>query len=271
MEVQLRGNADLNPVNPFPDPNTYAAPAETAKSPTAPAAAAPATAERPAWLPAKFKTPEDLAASYAALEMRLGQPAAPAAGTPPAPGTPPAGTPPAAPTPPAVTPLTDADLQRYSDVIVTNGALAPEHYAELAAKGIPRAAVDTYVAGQQAVADSLVRAAYDEAGGKEQYHALATWAKEGLAPEVFAQVKAAFASNDRTQILGAVKTMKAMHAQSGATLPPGTRATGTNVAASQYPPIQSTRELTMLMKSYEYKNDPAFRDMVAKRLEHSNL
>lgn len=266
MEVTLNGNVDQTPVNPFPDHGTY----PEVKPPPAPAAA-PATPPagetppaRPAWLPSKFKTPEELAASYAALEMRLGaQPQTPPAGKPPAGETPPATPPPAG--------LSQADFEKYSKAILSTGALPPEHYAELLGKGIPKEAVDTYIAGQKAIAASLVRDAYDEAGGKEAYIAITEWAKTNLQPEVVKQVKAAFESNDRDLIIGAVKTMKAMHANAGATLPPATSADGTPRAGSQYAPIQTTAELVTLMRSRLYKNDPAFRAFVAKRLEVSNL
>ena len=272
-EVTLQGNTDSRDLtNPFPDTATYASDivpdrmGETAAEPAAPAAK-PASADgRPAWLPAKFKTPEELAASYTALEMRLGaQPAGapPAAGTAPAPGTP-------APTPaPAV--LSDADFTRYSQAVVTNGELAPEHYAELASKGIPKHVVDDYVNGQKAVADSLVRSAYDEAGGKDQYVALAEWARTGLSPEVAKQVKSQFASNDRDQILAAVKTMKAMHASSGATMAPSGGAKGSPASVGGIPPYRSTAEVVADMRTSNYKNDPNFRAYVAKRLEASNL
>ena len=46
----------------------------------APAQPAPA-ADRPAWLPSKFKSPEELAASYAQLEQRLGGGGQPAPAT----------------------------------------------------------------------------------------------------------------------------------------------------------------------------------------------
>lgn len=44
----------------------------------------PAPVERPAWLPEKFKTPEDLAKSYKELESKLGQPKGPLDPAPPA-------------------------------------------------------------------------------------------------------------------------------------------------------------------------------------------
>lgn len=71
------------PANPAAPATSPVTPAPSANPPapttTATPAATAAAGDRPAWLPEKFKTPEDFAKSYAELEKKLGgKPAAPA-------------------------------------------------------------------------------------------------------------------------------------------------------------------------------------------------
>lgn len=73
-------------------------------------------------------------------------------------------------------------VRAAQDAFATDGKLSDEHYAALEKDGIPREMVDAYVAGQVANSNAIANAAYEAAGGEEQYAAMQSWAAESLTP-----------------------------------------------------------------------------------------
>jgi hypothetical protein len=155
--------------------------------------------ERPAWLPEKFKSPEDMAAAYAALESKQsGKPVEASEDT--SQDTPPADSPKAKPdTDEDNKPVTQATYGAAVDAALTtagmspaevaaewadNGKLSDETFDKLEEAGFSRQIVDTYVKGfeQQvngATAESDA-AIVEVAGGKTEYEALINWAGSNL-------------------------------------------------------------------------------------------
>lgn len=163
-------------------PATTPAPAGTTEA----AQQTPTAPERPAWLPEKFKTPEDMAKSYEALEKRFSNPVERA--------KPPDGTP-QIPTAPAVPELADdagiaAIVERAglkeADIVKAwqeKGELTDEQYAAFKKSGIPKGAVKEFLAAQSAIGKQIVQASMKEAldfvGGEEQHKNLLAWAGNG--------------------------------------------------------------------------------------------
>lgn len=71
-------------------------------------------------------------------------------------------------------------VKAAQEAFAADGKLSDEHYAELEKDGIPREMVDAYVAGQIANSTAITNAAYEAAGGEEQYAAMQQWAAENL-------------------------------------------------------------------------------------------
>ncbi len=155
------------------DASAAAAAANAVGAPAAPAAA-PAT-ERPAWLPEKFKSAEDMVASYKALEAKLGTTPAPAAAAPAVATPVKAGAALEVPAPEAAAAAVanaGLDMGALQSEWQTNGGdLKPETYASLEKAGIPKAMVEGYVAGQKALAADYDSSAYATAGGQEKSEA----------------------------------------------------------------------------------------------------
>jgi hypothetical protein len=62
------------------------------------------------------------------------------------------------------------------------GELSRPSYDELARSGISREVVDQYIAGQQAIAQSIRNDVFNAAGGQSQYEDMTSWAAMNLSP-----------------------------------------------------------------------------------------
>lgn len=131
----------------------------------------PVTADpnRPAWLPEKFKTPEEMATAYSELEKKQGS------------------------TLPTVDlSTTDAakaaltaqgfDFTKLSDEYTTNGKLTEESMAALKAKGFTEQHVNQFVEGQKAIARENTSSVFSAVGGEERFSKLMEFAPNAFSP-----------------------------------------------------------------------------------------
>ena len=191
---------------------------------------------RPTWLPTKFKTPEDMATSYAALERKMSgakdktsDPSAtvvdPALPSDPVDTT----ADPANPVVPVVDPnaikAKDAteveqvkedlakagvDFNAMSDKFWTNGEkLEDADYATLAAANIPKGMVDQFIAGQRAVLDAQRSSVFTSVGGEDNYKGMIEWAGKNYTPAQVEAYDKAVNSGDMERTLMAVRGLKA--------------------------------------------------------------
>jgi hypothetical protein len=210
--------------------------------------------ERPSWLPEKFKSPEEFARSYGELEKKLGQ-AKPADS--------------ATTTDTAIT--TEAakkagiDMGALSQEFSQNGELSAETLTSLEAAGFNKAAVDTYIAGQQALADKLTSELETVAGGKKQLAATLEWAKANMSADEIAAYNDAIDSGNLNRAKLALTGVVSHYTQANGVQPNliegGESARSTDVA-----PYESNAQIVKDMSSKEYKTDPAFRRKVERRL-----
>lgn len=76
--------------------------------------------------------------------------------------------------------LSQEDLAPLYEEFAKEGKLSDASYAALEAKGLPRALVDGYVQGQQALIESRANSVYKAVGGKEVVEKALTWAAKNL-------------------------------------------------------------------------------------------
>lgn len=81
---------------------------------------------------------------------------------------------------PESTGLSQEDLAPLYEEFAKEGKLSDASYAALEAKGLPRALVDGYVQGQQALIESRANSVYKAVGGKEVVEKALTWAAKNL-------------------------------------------------------------------------------------------
>lgn len=208
------------------------------------------SSDRPQWLPEKFKSAEDLAAAYAALEKKLGQPEAKGD--------------------PAAAPSMESALNSYADEYSKNGALSEKSYSELAKLGMPKKVVDGYIAGQQAIGAKLQSEVYAIAGGGDNYREMVNWAASNMSKAEIAAYNASISSGDNASIMLAVRGLAGAYASSGGSVNPKVRIEGRSGAQSTQP-FRSRAELTEAMRNPKYQRDPAYRADVEARLAKSNI
>lgn len=233
----------------------------------------PVVADPPEFvMPEKFagKTAEEIAKSYMELEK--------ARGTTPAAVTPPAGTDPKIAVPADVQAAVDvvaAAGLKYDDLsaqYTEKGELDAKSYDALKAKGIPKAMVDGFIAGQIALgektATATAAAAHTAAGDAKAYGEMVEWAaKGGLNKPAITAFNKAIDSNDPATITMAVQGVMAAKAKAGATEPvnldPGSKGSGSSV-------YNSNAEVMKDMSDPRYDKDPAFRARVEAKVGRSN-
>lgn len=162
------------------------------------------TEERPAWLPEKFKSPEDLAKAYDELQRKQG-----AGKTDETPADAPQVTPEERKAAEDATKKAGLDLNEVSVEYNTQGGLSEATYSKLAEAGYPKDMVDIYIEGLTARYTTIETEAKKVAGGDDGYGEMIDWAIGNLSPEEQAAYDKAVNSGDRHRVLQAVKALKA--------------------------------------------------------------
>lgn len=238
----------------------------------------PPPAGRPAWLPEKFKSPEDMAKAYSELEKKLSgaTPAAPKAGqadqkTPASPDqgvqkgiTPPEGA------DPAKAAVADAglDWDALSAEFAAEGKLSDASLKALADKGFPQHVVDNYIAGMTAQAKAYDAKAFEVAGDETKFRAMQDWAKTGLDAGQLAAYNAAVQSGDINQMAFAVAGLKAQYEKANGSDP--TLIQGGNSGAMEAT-FKSAKEVSDAMRDKRYRTDPAYRKVVEAKVARSTF
>ena len=223
--------------------------------------------QQPSWLPDKFESPEDMAKAYHELEQKLSSNSESVTDNDEV--TPPPQTP--QPTiKEAKQALSDQglDYDKYAKEFASTSALSPESYKELQDKGLTTEVVDSWIEGQQAIADKMVETIHTSVGGKNEYNNLLEWAGKNLSKQDQDSFNRAIESDNLNDGLFAVKSLNAQFQVENGTAPnliQGT--TGGSGSAS----FASLAQMSEAMRDPKYLSDPAFREDVSRKLESSNL
>tara|TARA_B100001250_G_scaffold74865_2_gene61195 strand:- start:2841 stop:3632 length:792 start_codon:yes stop_codon:yes gene_type:complete len=223
---------------------------------------------QPTWLPEKFESPEDLAEAYSQLEQKLSsrdthqtenvevkEPSS-------------------SPQNASINEVSEAlgkqgiDFNKYAYEYAQNGTISDQSYGELEQQGLSQDVVDTWIAGQQAIADQTVAQAHEAVGGLDEYNSLLEWAGNAL-PEK--EIDAFNRAIENPNVDDVVFTIKSLHARrmmedgQAPTLLQGDTG-GTKVGS-----FQSVAQLTKAMNDPRYQKDPAYRDEVTSKLSQSSI
>ena len=149
-----------------------------------------------------------------------------------------------------------------------DGALSAENLAALEKAGYPKAVVDAYLAGLDALADRYVQQVKTFAGGEENYARLIQFI--GSQPQnVIDGFNAAIQTGNLAQIQLALAGIQAQMTAAYGTANPsvlaGAQGAGTPTG------YQTTAEMTKDMSDPRYQTDPAFTQEVYRKLQYSSL
>lgn len=220
--------------------------------------------ERPEWLPEKFKSAEDMARAYSELEKKMGS------------NDQPADTDDSIPNAETATATEVADVLNNKGVDFDSlqaeyneqGGLSESAYKQLEDAGFPKSLVDTWIAGQQAMANDANEQVFGSVGGEQNYNQMVEWAADTLPPSEIEAYNKAMDSGDINMINMAVNGLAARYRSEVGTEPNLLQGEAASTSGGSF---QSAAELTAAMRDPRYQNDPAYRKAVADKLSRSNV
>lgn len=219
--------------------------------------------ERPEWLPEKFKTPEDLAKSYAALEKKMSQ------GTPSEEAAEPTTEIPTTENAEQAVENAGLDFDALQTEYQANQGLTDDTYESLAKSGIPREVVDSYIAGQEQLASSLRTKTFDSVGGEEAYTSMMEWASTNLNAGEIEAYNNTMNGGNIDQIQMTVQGLKARYTAENGSEPQ--LISGDTNSANAGGRFDSVAQLTEAMRDPRYAKDAAFRQSVQNKLANSSI
>lgn len=160
------------------------------------------------------------------------------------------------------------NLDDFSTEFQQAGGLSDESYKKLEEAGYPRAYVDTYIAGQKALATQFQSEVKTIAGGDEGFTAMVEWAATNADPKEIAAYNRAIDSGDIEQAKLAVAGMYGKFQAARPDEPSLIAGSGGRVTGDVY---EARAELIKDMASEEYKTNPAYRRKVQDKLARSNV
>lgn len=226
--------------------------------------------DRPEWLPEKFKSPEELAKAYNELQKKLSQPKAeePKKEETPKPEEGEEGS---DAEKEGESPKLDGrvDLTPFHNEWAEKGELSPDSFSKLEKMGFPKELVQQYINGFQASQAQEAQSIYRETGGEEGYKAMTEWASKNLSAQEIAAYDNLVTSGDVNAAKIAAKGLYAQYVAANGQ--PPKLISGTPSSKSSLSPFRSTSEVVAAMSDPRYKNDPAFRKDVERRLAQSDV
>ena len=214
--------------------------------------------ERPQWLDEKFESPEDLAKAYQELQAKQSKGESEETEEEEEEGE-----------------EVEEERSESNDTIAAaslewheTGELSEDTYESLQNAGISREMVDSYIAGQTAMADNETNAVKNEVGGADSYAAMLEWAGDNLEPDEIEAYNSMVESGNLSQAKVAAKGLYAQYVSAGGKPP---KLSQGNTSGSAIKPFSSTAQITQAMSDPRYKSDPAFRQSVQDRIEISNV
>jgi hypothetical protein len=219
--------------------------------------------ERPDWLPEKFNSPEEMATAYKEAEQKISQGQQGESTNTPEPIKTPESTDEAQSTLEAA----GVDFNNLTTEFTENGELSEATFETLNKAGFPKEVVDSFIAGQQALADNINAAAYNAAGSESEYNIMSEWAAENLTEAEIASFNNSLdgTKEDMVQAITALKSRYSSDVGSD-----GLRHNQTTGSTSG-DAYESWAQVQVDMNDPRYATDPAFRSKVSAKLGRSNV
>ena len=212
--------------------------------------------ERPSWLPEKFQSGEDLAKAYGELEKQFSsskqQPSQPQD----------------QPSQQQVEQATGLDLNPFYEEFAKEGKLTDASYENLAKAGLDKNLVDSYIAGQQAIANNHVASIQQAAGGADKYAELVQWAGNNLAEGEINNFNEIVEKGSLEAATFAIKGLKAQYDAQFGTQPDLLQGQTAKVDNDVF---RSTAEVVRAINDPKYQNDNYYRKTVEDKIKRSNV
>jgi hypothetical protein len=227
--------------------------------------------QRPAGLPEKFKSWEDMAKAYTELEKKQGGAKQPEPKLEDKPADKPAD-PPAEQQKAASEAVQKAglDVKALEAEYAQNGKLTDESMKKLEAAGFSKDIVDAYIAGQSALAEKFHGELHGIAGGETQFQQMWQWGEGALSMPEKVALNKTLDSGDQAAIKMAFQGLHSKWVSAGQNEParPIRGGNGSEGAGDRY---THRDEVMKDMQNPEYHTNEAFRRKVVAKLKRSNV
>jgi len=166
------------------------------------------------------------------------------------------------------TPAATKAAESYAE----NGSLTDADYTALEADGISRDMADAYIAGKESKAAEINNAAYEPAGGQEQYEAMIAWSAKNLDEPSKLAFNSQLATGNPDVIRAAVTALAAEYSKEATV--EGDRVGG-GATSNNSSTFASRAEMTQAINKLDdngrrmYDVDPAYRTEVATKIGNS--
>ena len=211
----------------------------------------PQEEDRPEWLDEKFKSPEDMAKAYAELQKKLSSAEE------------------------STEEAKDNTVEGAQQEVIANATLEYEQtgklsegtYEALENIGLPKAYVEEYIQGQEALRTVSITELHNSVGGQEEFDNMISWASESLGEGEFDVFNSMVSTGTPEQRSMAIKGLHARYSfeSNSPSLKQGT------TSGNAVKPFSSTKELQRAMSDRRYSEVPAYREEVEKRLSVSSI
>ena len=161
------------------------------------------------------------------------------------------------------------DITEFENEFISNGSLSDESYKKLEGAGIPKTMVDSYIKGQEAIAQKFIDEVYAIAGGGEGYANMTQWAAGNVAEDELKAFNSIMASGKKELITLAVTGMVSRWKASEGSEPKLTQ--GRVSGPSRVQGYNSPQEMVKAMQDKRYGKDPAYTRAVEDRVARSNI
>ena len=161
------------------------------------------------------------------------------------------------------------DIADFENEFISNGSLSEESYKKLGDAGIPKSMVDSYIKGQEAIAQKFIAEVYAIAGGDEGYANMSQWAASNVAEDELKAFNSIMASGKRELITLAVTGMVSRWKAAEGSKPKLTQ--GRVSGPSRVQGYASPQEMVKAMQDKRYGKDPAYTRAVEDRVARSNI
>ena len=215
---------------------------------------------RPEWLPEKFADAKDLAKAYGELEKKLSSKEETKESEV-------STTEQLKINKEKVEEATGLGLDNYYSEYEKDGSLSEKSYKDLAGKGLDKTLVDSYISGQQALADKHVGTIHSVVGGKEKYDNIVKWASDNLADN---EVKAFNDTMDNGTLDQAQLAISGIQAKYNSVNQEPSLFSGERADTSKGA-YRSVGEMLTDINNPKYATDSAFRADVEAKVKASNV
>lgn len=161
------------------------------------------------------------------------------------------------------------DIAEFENEFMANGVLSDQSYKKLSDAGIPKAMVDSYIKGQEAIAQKFIDDVHTIAGGTDAYASMSQWAAQNVPQDELVAFNHVMSSGKKDLITMAVTGMTARWKAAVGSAPKLTQ--GRVSTPSRVQGYASSAEMVKAMQDKRYGKDPAYTRAVEDRVARSKI